>query len=324
MEIYNGLPFASENTYEEDMLGTVEPYLAAHGSDGFFDSFDGREIHYEKYLCENAKASVVISHGFTESAEKFREMSFYFLNMGYNVFAIDHRGHGRSFRYVTDPNLVHVRSFDEFVDDLHTFVNKVVKPASGELPLYLYSHSMGGAVAVQYLQIHPKVFSKAVLSAPMISPRTAGLPHFVTGAMTGAFIAFGKENKMVVSYKNFNPKRTYENSHDTSKARFDYYHAKRVKDPALQTSSPSNRWVNEAVKVTKKNLDPIRCKKITCPVLLCQPETDTSVFSDAENKFIGLIPDGRLENFRFCRHEIYMSIDETVKNYLDVIREFLG
>lgn len=324
METYNGLPFASENTYEKDMLETVEPFLAAHGSDGYFDSFDGREIHYEKYLCENAKASVVISHGFTESAEKFREMSFYFLNMGYNVFAIDHRGHGKSFRYVTDTNLVHIKNFDEFIDDMHTFVYKIVKPASADLPLYIYSHSMGGAVAIQYLQRHAGVFSKAVLSAPMVSPRTAGLPHFVTSAITKAYIMAKKENAKVIGYGNFNPNRTYENSHDTSKARFDYYQAKRVKDPTLQTSSPSNRWVNEAVKVKKLNLDPVRCKLITCPVLLCQPETDSSVFSDAENEFIALVPDGRLENFKFCRHEIYMSIDETVKEYLDTIREFLG
>lgn len=324
MENYNGFRFASEKTYEEDMKGTVEPYLAAHGGDGTFVSYDDVTMHYEKYLADDAKAAVVISHGFTESAEKFREMSFYFLQMGCNVFAIDHRGHGKSFRYVTDPSTVHVNSFDEFIDDMHTFVNKVVRPASGELPLYIYSHSMGGAVAVQYMQEHPGVFSKAVLSAPMISPRTAGIPQNITKVLTRAYILAGKGDRMVIGSGSFNPKRTYENSHDTSKARFDYYQAKRVADPTLQTTSPSNKWVNEACRIIPLNLDAARCKRIKCPLLLCQPEADTSVFPDAENEFIKYIPKGRLVNFKFCKHEIYMSIDETVKVYIDTIRSFFA
>ena len=322
METYNGLPFASENTYEEDMKNTVEPYLAAHGGRSNFESWDGHTIGFEQYLTDKPAASVVISHGFTESAEKFREMSYYFLNMGYNVFAIDHRGHGRSFRYNGDPNTVCIKYFDEYIDDLHTFVNKVVKPASPDLPLYLYSHSMGGAVAVQYLQEHPGVFAKAVLSAPMISPRTAGMPHAVTDVLTKGFILFGQAKKPVIGSKGFNPLRTYENSHDTSKARFDYYHAKRCADMSLQTADPSNRWVSEAIRVTKLNLDPARCKKITCPVLLCQPETDTSVYSEAEDEFIALVPDGKLVQFKNCKHEIYMSVDETMKAYLETIRAF--
>ena len=322
MEQYNGLPFVGEENYADDMKNTVEPYLAAHGGKSNFASWDGHTIGFERYLCETPAASVVISHGFTESAEKFREMSFYFLHMGYNVFAIDHRGHGCSFRYNSDPNTVCIESFDEYIDDLHTFVNKVVKPASAGLPLFLYSHSMGGAVAVQYLQEHPGVFDKAVLSAPMISPRTAGMPHAITNVLTKGFMAVGRANKPVIGSKGFDPLRTYENSHDTSKARFDYYHAKRCADMSLQTANPSNRWVSEAIRVTRLNLDPVRCKKISCPVLLCQPEEDTSVYSDAEDRFIVLVPDGRIERFKNCKHEIYMSVDETMKAYLDEIRAF--
>ena len=323
MEMYNGLPFASETTYEEDMKNTVEPYLSAHGGRSNFDSWDGHTIGFEKYLADSAAGSVVISHGFTESAEKFRAMSYYFLNMGYNVFAIDHRGHGHSFRYNDDPNTVCIKYFDEYIDDLHTFVNKVVKPASAGLPLYLYSHSMGGAVAVQYLQEHPGVFAKAVLSAPMISPRTAGMPHAVTNVLTKGFMALGRANKPVIGSTGFDPLRSYENSHDTSKARFDYYHAKRCADMSLQTANPSNRWVSEAIRITKLNLDPVRCKKISCPVLLCQPEVDTSVYSEAEDEFIKLVPDGKLVQFKDCKHEIYMSVDGTMKAYLDEIRAFL-
>ena len=252
-------------------------------------------------------------------------MSFNFLTMGYNVFAIDHRGHGKSYRKHPEKyEIVTVDSFTEYVYDLHFFVSTVVKPAVGDSPLYLYAHSMGGAIAVQYLQTYRGVFRKAVLSAPMIQANSGPLSPAATLALTGFFCRLGKADDMVFIHHGFDPDRTWENSHDTSKARFDYYHAKRVARDELKTASASYNWVREAMLVAKKNLDPARNKNITIPVLLCQPEEDTSVISEKENAFIAQLSDGRLVRFRNCKHEIYASVDETVLEYLQTIQAFLA
>ena len=171
----------SEKNYTEGME-KAEKYLSECGTDGCFISFDGKNIHYEKYMCDNAKASIVIVHGFTECAEKFREVSFNFLLGGYNVFAVDNRGHGYSARLTDDRETVCVGRFTDYVEDLQCFVEKIVRPASGELPLYVYCHSMGGAITVQHLQTYPGVFKKAVLSAPMIQAQTMGLPEWLANA----------------------------------------------------------------------------------------------------------------------------------------------
>ena len=316
--------FVSEKNYAEIMTKTVEPFLAALRREDFMESFDGRSIHYEAYPVENAKGVVVISHGFTESAEKFREMVYYFIKMGFAVFAHDHRGHGKSARLNNDPQTVAVGKFSDYVEDLHLLVRGVVQPFAGDKPLYLYCHSMGGAVGVQYLQEHPGVFTKAVLSAPMILCKCSGMPPKFALALTKAFCLCGKKDERVFVYKGFDPHRTYENSHDTSKARFDYYQAKRVANPCYQTASASYNWVVEAVKVAGKNLDPARCRKIDIPVLLCQPEQDASVYSEKEDAFIQLIPNGRLISFPESKHEIYASVDNTVVMYLDEIESFLN
>ena len=316
------LPVSEEN-YAETMRGNVEPYLADLREDGFFKGCDGNEIHYELYPLAGAEGGVVISHGFTESAEKFREMIYNFLQMQFSVYIVDHRGHGKSYRRnPDDPETVSVKAFDEYVEDLAIFVDTLVKPKNGALPLYLYAHSMGGAIAVQFLQTHPGVFQKAVLSAPMIQAQMP-IPPAVTTAMCNFFIGIGKGDKRVFVHKGFDPAYSYDQSHDTSKARFDYYHAKRKANRHLQTASASYRWVRESVRVAKRNLDPARCAKITIPVLLCQPEVDTSVISEKENEFISLIPDGRLVQFRDCRHEIYAAVDSTVFEYLQTIEKFL-
>lgn len=316
------LPVREEN-YAEAMQTVVEPALAALRREGEFESFDGNKIHYEAYVKADAAGAIVISHGFTESAEKFREMSYCFLQMGFAVFAVDHRGHGRSFRYNPgDLQTVTIRKFEDYVEDLHCFVETVVKPAAGSLPLYLYAHSMGGAIAVQYLQTYPATFDKAILSAPMIQAQMP-IPPAVTLAMTKVFSLIGKKDARVFVHKGFNPDATFEDSHDTSEARYNYYKAKRIADPLLQTSAASYRWVEESVKVVKKNLDPARCVKIQCPVLLCQPAEDKSVISERENDFIALVPHGRLVQIPDSRHEIYLSIDSALLFYLQTIEAFL-
>ena len=315
------LPMISEKDYGAGMKN-AEEFLAQHGSDGVFESFDGKKIHFEKYMCDGAKASIVIVHGFTECAEKFREVSFNFLSWGYNVFAADNRGHGYSDRLTDDRETVCIGKFDDYVADLQCFVEKIVRPASGTLPLYVYCHSMGGAITVQHLQTYPGVFKKAVLSAPMIKAQTMGLPEWVANSVAKVGVLFGKGNKRIVFSKGFDPHRTYENSHDTSKARFDYWQKKRCDNVRYQVAAPSFNWVKEAVAVSRRNLDPKRNARIEIPVFLCQPEEDSSVVSEKENEFISQVKNGRLKKYTNCRHEIYMSVDSTVAEYYSDIKNF--
>ena len=250
MEKIQTIP-VSENNYAETMKTKVEPYLASLRTDGFYPGFDGNKNHYEMYLLDGAKANVVISHGFTESAEKFREMVYNFLMMEYNVFIVDHRGHGQSYRRnPDDPQTVSVRLFEDYVQDLNCFIESIVRPHANGLPLYLYAHSMGGAIAIQYLQTYPDVFDKAVLSAPMVQAQMPMSPALALAVMR-FFVGIGQGDKRVFVHNGFEPDKTYEDSHDTSKARFDYYHAKRKENPLLQTASASYRWVREATKVAK-------------------------------------------------------------------------
>ena len=317
------LPVSEEN-YAETMKTKVEPYLAGLRAEGKFAGFEDKPIHYEKYVIPNAVGSVVLVHGFTESAEKFREMAYNYLMMDMNAFVIDNRGHGQSWRkHPEDPETVCVDRFEEYVEDLKAFVDKIVKPASDGLPLYLYCHSMGGAIGVQFLQTYPGVFAKAVLSAPMIEPQSKPLNVPITKAIMNVFCAFGKGDDMVFIHHGYDPEAKWETSHDTSRARWAYYADKRRADRSLQTGGASCAWVREAMRVTKKNLDPKRNARIDCPVLLCQPEVDTSVVSEKENVFIKQVKNGRLVQFPDSKHEIYLSVDATVLMYLQTIEKFL-
>lgn len=314
----------SSSDYAETMKNTVEPYLFERGGEGYINSFKGGKLHYYSFKADEPKGGVVISHGFTECAEKFFEMMYYYLNAGLNVFAIDHRGHGKSLRQGNVTDYVYLNSFDDYITDFRSFVENVAVKENGGLPLYLYAHSMGGAVGTLYLQKYKcEYFDKAVLTAPMIYCNTANMPHFVTGTLCGFMNIIGRSKQKVPGGKGFNPNRTWETSNATCKERFDYWQAKRVVNVCYQPSVATNKWVWESIRICPLMLNAKRCKNINIPLLLCQAEEDKSVISSKHNDFIKLVPKGELIRFKGSRHEIFLSPDDVLQYYLDTILKFI-
>ena len=63
----------------------------------------------------------------------------------------------------------HVETFDEYVLDAKTFVEKMIKKNRPPGTTYvLLAHSMGGQIALRYLQQYPQDFNAAVLSSPFV------------------------------------------------------------------------------------------------------------------------------------------------------------
>ena len=141
----NTYSIISEENFSQEILN-VEKKLSEYAITGTFNSFDNHTIAYEYFLVENPKASVILLHGFTEFYKKLYEMTWYFLNMGYNVFMYDQRDHGLSERSCTNTSITHIDDFNNYVLDLEYFVDNIVKPNSKNLPIHIMGHSMGGAV----------------------------------------------------------------------------------------------------------------------------------------------------------------------------------
>ncbi len=314
----------SARGYARIMAEQVEPFLASLRKEGFVSARDGLRIHYEMYENPDSRGGIVISHGFTESAEKFREVSYRFFAQGYSVFAVDHRGHGQSGRQVDDFYLTHVDRFEDYVDDLGRFVDQVAKPVNGAKPLYLFAHSMGGAIGALFLMRRPEVFDRAVLNAPMIQPLTGPVPRRLGKAMGAVMSALGGGRRRVAHYPAaFNPNESFENSCDTCRERFDYYLKKRVNTPHLRNGAPTYSWAKNAMGVTDELLNPANAGRIACPVLLLQAADDNMVSAAAQQRFIDLLKDGRLVRMENSRHEIYMSTDDVLTEYYRRIFEFL-
>ena len=128
----------TEQVYTQAMNEIVEPYLNAHGASFFLCREADRAIHVLLYRTKKPpRGTILVSHGFTENIEKYKEFIYYLLQSGYHVCFPEHCGHGHSYRLTDDLSLVHIDSWQRYIADL-LFTARRVKHALPQLPLYLY------------------------------------------------------------------------------------------------------------------------------------------------------------------------------------------
>ena len=314
----------SEENYEEQMMNTVEPLLQRCRTAGNLTIVCGMRLSYEYYLCVDPVGAIVICHGFSESAEKFREMAYYFLEAGYSVFLYDQRGHGRSHRDVENTEITHVEKFQDYVNDLDLFLQRIVRPNAVNLPLYLFGHSMGGAVAALHLSQHPIAFRKALLNAPMIAAKTLNTPPWAAKLFVNLLCLARQGKEKLFFYRGFNENEDFAQSADTSFARFEYYRQKRLYYRHLRNTAPTYQWLKNALGVTKILLKKDNCAAVQAPVLLLQAENDVFVHGEPQELYIRRIPHGELERIPGSKHEIYLSENRVLQPYLDRILAFFS
>ena len=239
-----------EANYQRTMKRDVEPYLRSYEKDGYIESYDKTAIYYRTYRIPQAKAGIVISHGFCEFAEKYREVIYYFLQNGYSVYVPEHRGHGYSDRIVVDGEKVHVEDYEQYVQDLHFFVKNVVELT--EKRRILFCHSMGGAIGVRYLEEFPLTFDAAILSAPMLGMNTGKYPKWLAKVTADFFCAIGKGTKYAAGQSGFSDKPSFETSSCVSRERYMYIYNMRLRNINYQTYGGTYVWVKAGFKVIRK------------------------------------------------------------------------
>lgn len=318
----------SETDFEHQMDRDVIPCLSSLCQSGYLpltsspDSHTG--LYYEFYCPNQAKGAVVISHGFCESIEKYKEVIFYFITAGYQVYLADHRGHGRSLRVTKHPNMVHIDRFSDYVEDLHAFIQSVVIPHCGALPLYLYAHSMGGGIGALYLETYPDTFSKAILTAPMLAVSMGPVPSFLARALGFIMVKLHRQECYAPGQHAFIPGESWQESGSSCEERFQYYQKKKETTPLFQNCGSSYGWAYEALCACRRITQKRNCAKITIPVLVFQSIEDGFVKASGIKRFVKNVPSARLIPISGSRHEIYNSSNQVLLPYYQEIFRFLG
>ncbi|HEY5316351.1 MAG TPA: lysophospholipase [Solirubrobacteraceae bacterium] len=141
--------------------------------EGGFTGVGGVNIFWQAWLPPGpCRGVVIIAHGAGEHSGRYPHVAERLVREEYAVYALDHRGHGRS----GGPRVLLDR-MDNLVTDLDTLVVQ----ASGEhraqahsgIPVFLLGHSMGGTLATCYALRHQDRLDALVLSGPLAALEAA-------------------------------------------------------------------------------------------------------------------------------------------------------
>lgn len=155
-------------------------------SEQTFDGVGGVRIVYDVWTPDVApRGVVVLSHGLGEHAGRYHHVARRFGESGLVVYALDHRGHGRS-----GGKRVYLRDMSEYVGDFRTLVG-IAAAQYPALPLLVLGHSMGGGIVFTYGVEYPDEYTAMVLSGPAVAAQAAVSPVLAVVAKVLGKIAPG-------------------------------------------------------------------------------------------------------------------------------------
>lgn len=148
--------------------------LPAEHVEGTFAGTGGLELYVQSWRPPGTPRAVVgIVHGVAEHCGRYANVVGHLIPQGHAVYAYDHRGHGRS----PGPR-VHINRWDEYRGDLRCFLTMVAEREPGR-PVFVYGHSMGALVVLDYLLLHQEGLRGAILSAAPLEPVGLAKPHLI-------------------------------------------------------------------------------------------------------------------------------------------------
>ena len=252
---------------------------------GHFTGWGGLQIYHDSWPAEiDPRGAVIVLHGYAEHSGRYGHVIGYLNGQGYNVHAMDLRGHGRSEGLRGD-----VVRFTDFVRDLATFVDLVRKKETG-LPLFLLAHSTGASVAAIYAAHHGAALGGVVLSGTYI--RDAGTyDPFLTAIarILNFFVPFLPVQELDPNRQSRDPEVVAEFRKDA----LSYHGRVRVRMAVHFLNMP--RYVEPMLP------------QVTCPALILHGGADElSLPDNSRVVYEGIAStDKTLRVFDGVRHEIY-------------------
>jgi acylglycerol lipase len=133
--------------------------------EGKFKGYKGLRLYYQCWLPDKKpKAVLLVAHGLAEHSGRYKNLVEYFVPKGYAVYALDHRGHGKS-----EGQRSYVDNFKDYLTDLKTFFDKV-RNENKDARIFLFGHSLGATIAVAYAVEHQDELAGLMVSGSSLVP----------------------------------------------------------------------------------------------------------------------------------------------------------
>lgn len=290
---------------------------------GRFKAADGTSLGYRIFRTTGTpKGGIVLLPGYTESYEKYAELGIDLTQAGFDLFALDHRGMGRSARLSTNPKIVHVGHFEDYVSDALHFLREIVAPRQrGDL--FLLAHSTGALIGSNVLATS-NFFKAAAFSAALFEINLPIVPDWLAYLVVSFNILRGVGEESVPGHQEFDPIGfdPSDSNTTTSRSRASIQKQQWLKYPDIVQTGPSNQWLREAIRATWQREE--LAQRIATPILMFIAEDDRYVKRNGQYVFCQRAKHCKtFEVGRNSRHELLLERDEIRDEVLtQVIRHF--
>jgi acylglycerol lipase len=241
---------------------------------------------------DRPKALVLLTHGVGEHSGRYTHVAEYLSERGYEFCAYDLRGHGRS-----GGRRGHIDRYDELLDDLEAVLNHV---RITSVPVFLYGHSLGGQIVLNFLLKRQPDVSGAIVASPWL--RLAFKPHLLKLFLAKALLKIW-------------PTFTQITSKDLTRLSRDQEFILSMKDLDLVHRKMSARMFYELTLAASEAFE--GAGRIKTPLLLIHGGDDIVTSCAATKEFYDQIesPDKTLRIYPGMLHETHNELErESVLN----------
>jgi len=281
------------------------------------------------------KAAALILGGLGDFGEQYYELAQDLDNRDIKPVIIDLPGQGGSGRYLKNLHKRHSNGFDNLLKDLSILIDEIVLSAAIDpennhlrLPIFLIAHSMGGHLALRYLSEYnittkgQPVFSAVALSAPMMNikavERLPGIISFpilkILGLFPTAYVPGGCN--WTEQYRD-RPTLKGIFTSDEHRAELQKAFFSHPEYAHLAIGSPTNKWLNDAIKSCKKLRKKGYLEKIETPIVIGLAGDDRIVSNIAILEASARLKNCDLLELDGAQHEILMEKDQYRSAFLD-------
>jgi alpha-beta hydrolase superfamily lysophospholipase len=269
--------------------------------EGTFKGFEGLHLYYQSWHPEEqVQAAVILVHGLGGHSNLFAPAVEHLVAQGYEIYAFDLRGHGRS-----PGQRGYINTWVEFREDLHLFLQQIQQQRSDcSYPWFLWGHSLGGTIVLDYglrslHNLHGLILTAPALGKVCVSPFKLALGRMLSGILPRFSLKLGLRNDLC--------------SQDPEVC------AAYLQDP-LRHEYGSARLATEFFATVDWIYK--HASELSIPLLLIHCSTDEVTRAEASREFFQQVMFLDKEHYEYtgCYHDLYIDLDYRIadlKNWLE-------
>jgi len=257
-----------------------------------FNGINDTKIYYQTWTPDAPKGLVIITHGYGEHSGRYMNVVNTLVPEEYTIWALDHRGHGKS-----EGLRCYVNRFSDYIEDVAIF-EKIVRDAHPDLPVHVIGHSMGSLIANHYVSSRKSQDYKSLTLSgtgaapgPAINAATKLISKILSVLLPKLSIPSGLDPNFI--------------SYDTNVV------ADYINDPLVENKITTR--LGSELMASLPTMIPA-ASKLKIPTMMQIGAEDESFHPDSWDALFEAIAveDKEFKKYEGCRHEVYNEVKKEI------------